>query len=396
VLAAAMVCGTCLPVMAEDTSSSTTTPSPKIEVIKKFEVGANNHATDVKFTFEAKPASVDTGTKIGVLNVYGGLALSESKSKVTYAYSSASDIADTSGIIVKNGSYIDFSEVATKATAVGVYRYTVSETTETTLSGSGANEHIYSKNPWDTSKSIGSNEYTVDVYVLPDNDNGGYYIGYIKLSYPNIDDSKPSSLTFWNVCDTTTLTIQKKVTGNAGDPNKKFKFYICIPEGGKTLTLSANTKFTGKIYDSEGNFIKSKDISVEGEYTNANGLTGRSTFTTNEFELSDGQYMEITGLPVGMIYFVREEVYDEYTTTVDYYHTGSRAGQGQSIGDQPDANVVFGHLNDETNKVIYYNNLEANIVDGGVTVEVLPYVLIVAVALAGCLVLLFKKRRTVR
>jgi hypothetical protein len=396
VLAAAMVCGTCLPVMAAGTTNSTTSLDPKIPVIKEFVVGANHYATEVGFQFTATPATVADGTNVSGLEVYSGPALATPTVSTEFK---STEQAGTDGSITHNVGELDFSGIINSVKKPGVYRYTVSEKTVTTTTAtSGGNDHIYSQNPWRTTDvaNNGDNTYTVDIYVLndPNSTTGALYISNVLLSYPEAT-VKPTSLKFVNVCDSTTLRIEKKVSGNAGDKTKDFQFYICIPEGGKTLTLTKGSTFNATIYNANQTVKETKKITVEGNYTDATGLENEYTFTTNNFTLKDGEYMIIDGVPVGMIYFIREEIVDGYTTTIDYTHTGTKSGSGSSQGDTKTANMLAGQLNTTVNEVVYHNAKDA-IVDSGVSVEILPYVLIVAVALAGCLVLLFKKRRTVR
>jgi hypothetical protein len=412
VLAAAMICGTCLPVMAEDTSSSSSSSSstkitnPVIKVVKDFKVGANHNATEATFKFDVTSGGENVGSTISKLTVSAGPLDALPKKEVSYTYYSTQK-AGASGVLTQDSESFDFSGVADKVSDVGVYEYTVSESTVNADGSvtSGANQHIYPENPWAANESAGSNKYTVDVFVLKNDTTGKFYIDSVMLTYPN-QTAKPSELKFVNVYDTTTLKIAKEVGGNAGEKNRDFTFYICIPEGGKTLTLTKDQVFTAKKYDSAGHEIGTVDIKVNGDYTTATGLAIKNDaketiaterdFTTNEFTLKDGEYIELEA-PVGMIYFLREKDYstEGYVTTVDYAHTSSASDTTGITGKELTYHLEEGQLTSGYNAVTYHNTKDATVATG-VDVEVLPYVLIVAVALAGCLVLLFKKRRTVR
>jgi hypothetical protein len=380
--------------LAEDTSSTTTTTvttvSGKVPVEKRFFVGVGGHATDVTFSFTASPTSANVGTAKNGLEIKQGPALATPT--VTYTYTSAMG-ANSEGYAVENNKEFDFSSILTGSnavTSVGIYQYTVTETIPAENS-----EHITQLNPYDDTADPG--KYTVDVYVINDpKDATKLAIGAINITYDNYDE-KPDKLLFENACDTTSLTIKKQVEGNAGEKDREYKFWLCIPEGGITLHLTEGTKYDCVIYDAEGN--KKADtrtsVTVAGDYDKVRTLT--EAFTYNEFTLSDGEYMVIENVPVGMTYYIREEVCDGYTTKMEYTHLGNSAvtSSGENETTKQRMNIMQGQLNNQKNLVVYVNEKTLK-VDTGVPVEILPYILIVAVALAGCLVLLFKKRRTVR
>jgi hypothetical protein len=114
-----------------------------------------------------------------------------------------------------------------------------------------------------------------------------------------------------------------------------------------------------------------------------------------------------------MIYKVQEEVpvEESYATTVDYTEYGSFQGSttlnitvGSNVNsyttkaDDDDADSaksitsVVGTTNTETNRVLFTNTRSMN-PETGIHLDILPYVLILAVAVAACVVLIVCKKR---
>lgn len=141
------------------------------------------------------------------------------------------------------------------------------------------------------------------------------------------------------------LTIKKKVTGAGGDKTKVFEFTLTCP-------------------------------SVDLEKVNK---TGNATITAvngeeNKYKITmkDGESVEIVGLPYNTQYKVTEDTYADYTTT-----TPENASGTITI---PETSVEF--INDKSLTP-----------ETGVSLDTLPYVLVLALAGAGLVLMIARKRR---
>ena len=141
------------------------------------------------------------------------------------------------------------------------------------------------------------------------------------------------------------LTIKKKVTGAGGDKTKVFEFTLTCP-------------------------------SVDLEKVNK---TGNATITAvngeeNKYKITmkDGESVEIVGLPYNPQYKVTEDTYADYTTT-----TPENASGTITI---PETSVEF--INDKSLTP-----------ETGVSLDTLPYVLVLALAGAGLVLMIARKRR---
>ena len=147
------------------------------------------------------------------------------------------------------------------------------------------------------------------------------------------------------------LTISKTVGGNMGDQNKEFTF---------TATLSGDYTFEGVTYSINN-----------GEDQDA-GDEATCTFT-----LKHGQSITFKDLPIGAEFTVTETSYSE-------------AGYVTKVGDEA-TNTKTVTLA-ETNGSIAFVNTKDVTIDTGVSLETLPYILILGVVAVG-VVLMVRRRR---
>jgi hypothetical protein len=118
-----------------------------------------------------------------------------------------------------------------------------------------------------------------------------------------------------------------------------------------------------------------------------------------EFKLKKGEWLQITGVPVSMIYKV-EEVTDAiagqgYTVTYNYTEAGYNKTDTMGLKKDVDASSVKGTINTNTNEVEFVNTRNMETPNSGISMNVIPYVVILLVAVCGALLLVFnKKRRT--
>jgi pilin isopeptide linkage protein len=355
-----------------------------------------------------KPATVD-GTDA---NIHAGVELGTSNEKVTLKFNdsdkSASNSKDAdSGVITNAVTNADNGTTTITKTAAfvlptytasGVYRYTVKE-------------EVPKDEDKDSFVSYDSTDvFTVDVVVAyVDGKLGVTSIVAAKTTDPEDKDN----IIFYNSIGTADLKITKTVTGNGGDQNAKFGFAIRVPMEGEDLNLPEGTTFSAQIYESqEGQKTAVGDpitIHVQGSKAyptitatkDTDGkVTGYEAVDADVFELKSGQWLEIKNLPVGMIFYVVEYNYSEdgYTTTFTYkgMDTGSTEA-AVSINSTPsEPRRVNGTICSGSNELDYVND-KALSIDTGINLDVLPYVVVLAIALGGCVLFFFnKKRRTVR
>ena len=157
--------------------------------------------------------------------------------------------------------------------------------------------------------------------------------------------------TFQNEYSAGTLQITKTVTGNLGDSSKYFAFQ---------LTLQGER---GKTYAPE--------FSITGGSSAQNPSTVQLGQTVTVY-LKDGETLSVANLPYGVSYSVSEQDYsaDGYTTS----STGSSGSITQAL------------------QQAAFQNDKGGVIDGGVFLQSLPYVLSLTLAGLGAGVLLLKKR----
>ena len=342
-LAAALMAGTLILGMAvtsfakeaitDDGTVSVTNTSTGLT--KTWEVADNTMFNDTEtFTFTltyAGEASVGTNaTAAPKLN--GTTMAAETTSKeVVIDNVDWADLADDSTEAITSKSFADIFDGITFSQP-GVYSFTLSEE-------EGSNANI------DYSEAT----YTIKVQITWDDVAQGT-IKVDSICVYDINGKKVESniAAFKNTpVDSETLTIYKEVTGNAASKNDEFEFTVKLTDG------------------------------VSGTYKTSTGtiIAEEATFT-----LIHGQRFEIYNLPVGASYTITETDNGGYTVkSVNGVETENATYEGTIVkgGD---------------NKIEYVNEKTVPSVTG-LFLNFAPFVLIFAVAVAGCFVF-FRSRRT--
>ncbi len=220
-------------------------------------------------------------------------------------------------------------------TSVGVYTYTIKETAGTTA---GVTYH--------------SSDITLKVTVVQAD------TGKVRIAAVHTETEGEKSDEIANEYSAGTLAVSKTVTGNLGDQTKEFtvKVTFTAPEG---LTVKEAIKY---IEDGTEKSVTFAEDATTAEATIA---------------LKHDETVTFTNIPYGVTYTVVE---DDYT------------GEGY---DAPvyDFGDVSKKIDTAVDTVGITNNKDTN-VDTGITLDSLPFVLILAVsAIAG--VLFITKRRSV-
>ena len=153
-----------------------------------------------------------------------------------------------------------------------------------------------------------------------------------------------------NTFDSGSLTVNKTIEGNLADLSKDFTF---------TITFTAPS----------GTTLSNGDIGITG-VSDGTWSTSGLVYTV---KLTNGESITFANLPVGTTYTVTEEA-ETYTQS----STFSNAEKTITAG--------------TTDTAAFKNTKETN-VDTGITLESVPYIMILAVAMMGVMVIISRKRR---
>jgi uncharacterized membrane protein len=360
------------------------------------------------FTFTMVPATTDSITKdktdynindkSGNVSVEPGVALGTGKDTLTYKYESTDASKAVNNKVTKDDQSFDLTGVTFDH--AGVYRYYITETPP---------EKVEPYITYDSTK------YVVDLYVYAESD-GTYaprdmVVTQIKTEGTKTTVSeKPQEICFENSINTKTVSITKEVVGEEYSSDELFDFYIMIPLGGTTIYLSKDSTIQAQIYDKDGALVNDKRSDDDGYVTLAvNGEIANATFDEiqtlgTHFQLKNGETLKVYA-PVTMIYYVEEKDYtsEGYTQTYKYDEEGTKDSTTKTKDGEADTEhdalktVVYGTTNTATNQVTFINTRELSTPNTGISVDLIPYVLVAVIAVCGAMLLISeKKRRTNR
>jgi hypothetical protein len=397
-----------VPAFAEGTSETTSeaateatarTTVESIPVSKTVAVNSNASIPQETFTFTMTPATTDQidGEKVGTVSVEPGVALTDNDVTYSFLSTDTANVDQTTGKLTKTGETFNI----TKTNGVtfghtGIYRYYIEETVP-------ANPE-----PYITYSNV---KYMVDLYVYND---GTAYVPQ-EMSVTKIttvagketsETVKPKDINFENTINTQNLLISKTVSGEEYTKDEEFDFWIMIPEGGDTITLSPKSTIQAQICDATGTVKSSITLNVKGDQKYATAdATGYKYVVDNgnNFKLKSGQYLKVCA-PTTMIYFVVEKDYSNegYTQTYKYTETGYKktvtATTDETAGVENEAKdvVIKGTVNTSTNQVQFINSRTVKNTNTGISLEVAPYALIVLIAICGGILFAIRKRRVDR
>lgn len=212
---------------------------------------------------------------------------------------------------------------------LGVYTYKVTEVAPTTKTAGVT----YSD----------ENLYLV-LTILRDEQSNKQYVA--ALHYANTNGSKEEGFT--NEYDAGSLTVTKEITGNMADMSKKFTF---------TITFAAP----------QGTAIRS---AIASNSAAGNWSEDKLTYTIS---LGDGESVTLSNIPAGTFYTVSEDA-ENYVSDGGVFTDATKT-------------IAAG----DTDSVTFTNTLDKGI-DTGISMDSMPYVLLLAVATMGLAVLFTKKR----
>ena len=259
-------------------------------------------------------------------------------------------------------------------------------------------------------------KYTLNVYVVEDDNNAGKYVIYAIGDFRTLTDEGTqggekvdptpggdgkdyfySQMTFTNTYvktnggtdpenpDNSTLSISKAVTGDFGSKTKYFEF---------TLTVTAPSLVPGtptyRAYIIEGGKVVGDPVDF---------VSG----TPNKFELKHGQKLVFIDTPVGTYFTVKETASAGYVPNIALVYDGGTAletnNENASINFGTDE---FGHDYDfvgEAENTVGFTNDRNDITPTGFNLNDLPFIGMIILALAGAaafIIIKFRRRNSYR
>lgn len=319
-----------------DEGTTTTTPAytDQATVTLEKEYQLTNEGT----TSPAETFAFTALTCTSVTNAADGVTTS------THAVPTISSVEYTAGEAGSESAKKTITITLPTYTSVGIYTYTFSE-----VDGNTAGVTYY------------TDTMTLVVTVIQDGNNklrvAGVHCENPVESGPNKKDE------FVNVYSAGSLSVTKNVTGILGDQQKEFtvKVTFTAPEG-----------------DTVKEAISYKDGTESKTIATAAWTEGKAEA---EITLKHGETVTFSNIPYGVTYTVEE---DDYTAEAD--------------GGYDEASYKFDDNNkkiDSASENVTITNNKDGDVDTGITMDSMPYVLLLAVAAVG-LVVMFTKKRMMR
>jgi len=170
------------------------------------------------------------------------------------------------------------------------------------------------------------------------------------------------------------LEISKTVTGEYGDKTKLFSFELTLK---KASTLTDEAQYVYYIADADG----------EIEDTRASITTG----TPVEFQLAHGQKLVLLNAHIGTTYDLTETGVAEYTASATVVENGVSTTEDGTEG--TDFTLEDKLIGEEDNSAAVTNAHDADsIIETGITINNLPYIMLVVVAVLGIAVVVVSKK----
>jgi len=225
--------------------------------------------------------------------------------------------------------------------APGVYSFTLTET-------AGTNPNI----------TYSTASYTIDVTVVYDTDTYGSPVDALKIAgIVSKTSGAKAEIVFNNTpVANSSLIVSKAVTGNSANVDEYFVFNVNLTAG-----ASGSYAVTGGSHTSNPTAI----------------IAG----TQATIYLKHGESFTILNLPVGATYTVAETVNSNYTTSV----VVNGGGSSQS-------NTASSTIGTSSNTVEFTNN-RTTPPPTGIFMGILPFMLLIGIALAGVIVFFVMRRR---
>lgn len=290
---------------------------------------------ETTMNFTITPGSAVPGS-VGQLPISAGIGSPTVTSSVDF---STSDYVAGMGSVAKTATKnitVDFSSVT--FTKVGIYRYVVTQTPSSVITGMGY-----------------ANSRYIDVYVTTD----GTDLSATYVISDTVTSSKGNDFENTYPIVPTSLTVTNRIAGNQRELDREFNYTLSV--------TSLNTVTVTKTFlDSSTSVIS--EVST-GEY---------------EFTLKGDEYITIDGLTDGNTYRVvqESEIVNGYTTT---YKIGS-----SSAVDGLDTGVIT--VDGSAESVVFTNTRDAG-TPTGVQTTYTPYMTMVFVSCGFLMIALIKRKK---
>lgn len=349
-LSFAMVLGIGSTVYAAELPTTSTDGKTTIPMIKNYvRSNANSISPEEKFTFKIVSHSVSNSFYESIDQV-GYPAWPTDQIEFSY---SAGDTIDQQ---VKNLTLPAFDRT-------GIYTYKIAETNNKVAGVT------YDANPRFIKVTVVNDEKgnlvpKVSVRTSQHGDDN-------KLPDPIESDIK-IDLEFNNTYQAGELSVTKEVTGNLGDKQKLFDVTVEFTKPAE-LDIKSTITYVDFLADNESNTEGIK-ISIKPEEWN-----GKNT-VSKTFKVKHDTTVTFTNIPKGVNWKVSEKSYesDGYATSYETVSEGVGFASGTINTDETDAV-----------KIVNYKNAD---VDTGISLDSIPYILILGLAVVGIGALFFRKR----
>ena len=184
-------------------------------------------------------------------------------------------------------------------------------------------------------------------------------------------DANKKSDTFVNTYSAGSLSVKKTVTGNLGDKDKYFAITVSLTE---TTSDNYGTDYTGNTIT-----VGRTSYSVTENGQTITNPTSISVGTPATFYLKNNETLTLSNIPYGTEYAVTEVDLNDYTETI----TGGDNNNGTGVVDS------------ESETLVNVVNNKERPVDTGITLDSLPFVLILAVCAGAAVLFVIKRRNSV-
>jgi pilin isopeptide linkage protein len=357
--------------------------------------------TDTTFEFTMIPDTPTNDTKSG-LTYQAGPSLGEKATAKVETTSASKDQITTLVNTATTDSTKTYVEGLSESSVEGIALPGSFDLSGLTFDGAGIYRYLVQETENATSKATityDTTKFIVDLWV---NNDGKIYI--IQSQLYATSDKKP--LVFENSLKTSSIKIQKNVNGSKDVPeDTEYTFWIKIPTGGTSITLSKDLAISAKRYTIGNTTPEDIDSIKVGGTMEQEQSTDTAKDTTNSsdngwcsFTLKKNQYLEITGLPAGMVYYLFEQDYQEQgfvtyhkTATGDNITTpAADSFTNDDKGSDASGTTVMGK-----NAIFYLNTADIP-ASTGIVLDVMPYVAIVLAAAACALLFISRKKRHTR
>jgi hypothetical protein len=360
----------------------------KVEIIKDLQVHSEDTVVpDEHFAFTMTPVAAG-GKDANGNTLQEGPALTTSKVVIDFDETSKAQEATGGTWVMEDSNTFDLSSLTTKFTNTGVYRYEIKETGAVDSKGNEIKESY-----------IGFSEavYYVDLYIVQDANDAFVIDKYVVTEKDKT--AKPNDITFTNSYNCQDLNIYKTVTGTEFKQGEYYDFKILIPLGGKTIDLAENSYFLARIIGTDGAAVKDDRVDSDGYLkilVQGTDIDSDMDEYGNSFQLKAGEHLQILDLPTTMIYKVEEDKdtaeAEGYTVTYNYDEEGGISTSTMGNKTNQEGCTAQGTINSSKNTVEFVNDRTIN-APTGISLDVLPYAIIVLAAACGAILLVIKKKK---